>query len=139
MKTVRLLLLFSAALGVTHFLACSRSGDGGTAPRTPHGTAAAQAAEHPKEAAPPPIPVEKVALDPDAYPGLIAVSGRVTGSDPARHQFTLGCEDADSCVLIPVHFAGQEPAASTEVIVRGRLAKNPQGQYAFEADSVERP
>lgn len=127
-----------AAAGMALCQACSRSG-GVEVSQAPPPLAAAPAAPQSKEALPPPLPAEKLALDPAAYSGVIAVSGRVVRSEPARHRFTLGCEDSDSCVAIPVHFAGKPPAARTDVVVRGRLARDPQGRYTLEADSVEHP
>ena len=139
MKRGCTILVPLATLGVMFSLACSQSGGAAAKSATPPPVAAASATPDAKGSDPRPIPAEKLALDPDAYSGVIAVSGRVTEIEPALNQFTLGCEDADSCVRIPVHFAGKGPAARTDVVVRGRLAKNPQGLYVLEADSVERP
>ena len=121
------LLIAVAFLGLAFLTSCSPAA---TAPSTP--------AVAKKVAPPPPlVPVDELASKPEAFQGQFNVSGRVIEVSPGGDGFTLGCEDA--CVRIPVRFKGKAPKAQADVIVRGRVAKNTDGLYLVEADSVDRP
>lgn len=116
-----------AVLGIALLGACSAPGSAPTAPAGAKKEVAPQAT----------VPVDKLVSKPESYQGPVAVSGKVIEADSGGGGFALGCEDA--CVRVPVRFKGKAPEAQTDVVVRGRLAKNPDGLYFLEAESVERP
>lgn len=82
-----------------------------------------------------PLEVDVVIEHPEKFTGPIAVAGRVAKVEPASGVFMLGCEDG--CVLMPVKFAGTLPAAGRDVIARGQVKQTAQGNYVFNAQTVE--
>ncbi len=84
------------------------------------------------------VDVNEVASKPESFlGGPIAASGRVVEVGRGGQRFTLGCGDA--CVRVPVRFRGRAPEVQTDVVVRGRVVKQPDGRYVLEAESVGPP
>ena len=81
-----------------------------------------------------PIIVDKVVASPEKFKGTINVVGRVAKLGATEHLFALSCED--ECFSMPVRFSGPAPKSGSEVVVRGQLAKESNGRYVFNAESV---
>jgi len=81
-----------------------------------------------------PIIVDKVVANPEKFKGTINVVGRVAKLGSNDRLFALSCEDA--CFSMPVRFSGPAPKQGTDVIVRGQIAKEANGRYVFNAESV---
>lgn len=82
-----------------------------------------------------PIVVDKVVANPAKFKNApINVTGRVTKVGGGIGLFALSCED--ECFSMPVKFSGMQPKPGSEVVVRGQLAKESNGRYVFNAESV---
>ena len=82
----------------------------------------------------PALDVDKVIVHPETYKGKISVSGRVAKVDAQKNLLLLGCEDA--CVAMPVKFTGAPPKVGSEVVVHGKITKDADGRYLFDAETV---
>lgn len=80
------------------------------------------------------IVVDKIVASPERFKGTINVIGRIAKLGSSNHLFALSCED--ECFSMPVRFSGTAPKSGSNVIVRGQLAKESDGRYVFNAESV---
>lgn len=80
------------------------------------------------------IIVDKVVASPEKFKGTISVVGRVAKLGSTERLFALSCED--ECFSMPVRFSGTAPKPGSDVVVRGQLAKESNGRYVFNAESV---
>ena len=80
------------------------------------------------------IIVDKVVASPEKFKGIISILGRVAKLGSTEHLFALSCED--QCFSMPVRFSGPSPKPGSNVVVRGQLAKEANGRYVFDAESV---
>lgn len=79
--------------------------------------------------------VEKIILNPEKFKGKVGVSGNVLEIDKSKNIFILGCEDA--CIRIPVKYEKELPDIRKEIIAYGKVKKDRDGKFFFEAEFIK--
>lgn len=80
--------------------------------------------------------IDDVVKHPERYTSPLRTTGIILSVEKKDGAFIMGCDDA--CIMLPVIYRGQLPAAGDTVTIFGIIKKNESGRYFFEAERFER-
>ena len=81
------------------------------------------------------VAIDEMIVSPQQYKGWIGVRGTVKKIYKEKNIFMLGC--ADACIFMPIRFKGKMPAPENEIVAYGKLKKQNDGKYIFEAKKLD--
>lgn len=116
------------------FYSCSNSQESANTPQPPPKTSSPGLIS---PGAPKVVDVDEIAANPGEFENSrsVGVTGKVISVNATTSIFSLGCEDA--CLTMPVKYSEKLPSPGTRVTVYGKIRKDNEGKYIFEADRLE--